>query len=247
MWRLFYPLSSPKTCYRFCTILQPWVLGLFLVVFVLGLSDALFYAPADYKQGEVYRVLFIHVPAACLSLGIYVFISVASFVSLVWKIKISDMVAKVSAPVGAFFTLLTLITGALWGKPTWGTFWIWDARLTSELILLFIYLGIIMIRSVIMNPTLASRASSIITLSGLINIPIIHYSVVWWHTLHQGATLLKWAKPSIASSMLLPLMLMLIAYVLFFVTILLIQLRSELLIHEKNASWVKRKYEISLI
>lgn len=232
-------LSSPKMCYQFCTALQPWIMMLFLVAFLYGLIDGLWIAPPDYQQGDSYRIIFLHVPAAMMSLLIYAVMTLAVIAHFVWKIKVADSVAKISTSLGALFTFITLVTGALWGKPTWGTFWIWDARLTSELILLFIYLGIIALRSAIPEPLVASRASGLMTLVGVVNLPIIHYSVVWWHTLHQGATLLQFKKPTIDSSMLHPLLIMMLAYFLYFIWMLMANLRKELLIKEKNTAWVK--------
>ena len=210
-----------------------------LLAFAYGLVDGLFFAPADFQQGEAYRILFLHVPAAIMSLGVYMVMTVAVITHFIWKIKVADIIAKVSAPLGAMFTFITLIMGSLWGKPMWGTYWIWDARLTSELILLFIYFGIIAIRSAILQPLLAARASGIVTLVGVVNIPIIHYSVVWWNTLHQGATILKFARPSIAPNMLIPLLTMIAAFIFYYIWMLIIKIRYELIIKEKETSWVK--------
>ncbi|OGO92569.1 MAG: heme ABC transporter permease [Coxiella sp. RIFCSPHIGHO2_12_FULL_44_14] len=229
---------SAKHCYRLCCLLQPWVLFLGIMAGIIGLLDGLVWAPADYQQGEVYRILFIHVPAAVLSLGVYCIMALAAVIYLIWKIRVVDVIAKVSAPVGALFTLLTLITGSLWGKPTWGTYWIWDARLTSELILFFIYCGIMAIRSAFTEPFLAAQASGVMTLVGLVNIPIVHYSVVWWNTLHQSASILKWGKPSMVPSMLSPLLWMLLAYSFYYLAILLVNVRYELLKQAKNTTWV---------
>jgi len=237
MWLFINTLAAPKNCYHWATRLQPWIASAGLLLFALGLISGLILAPADYQQGDAYRILFIHVPAAVLSLGVYVFMSVAVMIFLIWKIKIADMVAKVSAPLGAIFTLITLVTGALWGKPTWGTFWIWDARLTSELILLFIYLGIMALRSAIPVETLSARATSLLVMVGLVNIPIVHYSVTWWHTLHQGPTVLQFSRPTIASSMLYPLLLMFVAYILLFIWLMLLNLRAEILAREQGARW----------
>lgn len=238
MWLFFSALAAPKNCYQWAKRVQPWVGSLCLMLFFLGLISALIIAPPDYQQGDAYRILFIHVPAAVLSLGIYVLMSGAALIFLVWKIKLANMAAEVCAPLGAVFTFITLITGSIWGKPTWGTFWIWDARLTSELILLFVYLGVIALRNAIPVETLSARATALFILVGLVNIPIIHYSVVWWHTLHQGATVLQLAKPQIAPSMLYPLLLMLGAYSLFFIWVLLLRLRVEILRREQGARWL---------
>ncbi len=234
-----HKLGSPRSCYRFCRTVQPWLMLVCVTTFLYGLIDGLGFAPTDYQQGDAYRILFIHVPAAILSLAVYAVMTAAMIIFLIWKIKVADVVAKVSAPIGALFTVLTLVTGSLWGKPMWGTFWIWDARLTSELILLFIYFGIIVLRQSIPEPFLAARASGLVTLIGAVNIPIVHYSVVWWNTLHQGATILKWSAPSIAPSMLHPLLIMIIAYFAYYFWMLAAKIRSEILMREKNTVWVK--------
>ena len=232
-------MASPKMTYRWCCILQPWVMVLCLLLFVGGMVQGLLIAPPDYQQGDAYRMLFLHVPVAIMSLAVYVVMATAVVIHFVWKIKVADRVAKSSAPLGALFTGLTLIVGALWGKPTWGTFWIWDARLTSELILLFIYFGIMALRSAIPEPFLAARASGVVTLVGLVNIPIIHYSVTWWSTLHQGSTLLKLGRPSIDASMLVPLLMTIAAIVFYYLWVLMMTLRYELIKSEKDTAWVK--------
>jgi heme exporter protein C len=227
-------LMVVKHCYAVVDQFKPWIGFSSVVLIVLGLVLALAVAPTDYQQGDAYRIIFIHVPAAALSLVVYLIMSVAALIYLVWKIKIADMIAKVSAPLGAMFTFITLVTGAIWGRPTWGTYWIWDARLTSELILLFIYLGIIAFRSVIPDHRLAGRACGLLTLVGMVNIPIIHYSVQWWHTLHQGATVFKFSKPNMAPVMLYPLYVMLSAYFLFYLYLLFIRLQSEIIKRQKE-------------
>lgn len=235
--------ASPKICYRICRWIQPWAMTLCLMSFIYGLIDGLWLAPPDYQQGDSYRIIFLHVPAAMMSLLVYVVMSAAVIFHFIWKIKVADIVAKNSAKLGVLFTAITLITGSLWGKPTWGTFWIWDARLTSELILLFIYFGIIALRTAIPEPLLAARASGLMTLIGLVNIPIIHYSVYWWHTLHQGATLLQFSRPTIAPSMLHPLVIMIAAYLFYFIWMMAASVRRELLVKEKNTTWVKALLE----
>lgn len=240
MWKILSKAASPKTCFDWAGRILPWLAIVTLLTFAYGLIGGLWLAPADYQQGNAYRVMFIHVPAAVWSLGVYVIMSSAAMIFLIWKIKIADMIASLSVPIGAAFTLLALITGALWGKPTWGTYWIWDARLTSELILLFIYGGIVALRSAIPDSRLAAQAGAILTLVGLVNIPIIHYSVDWWQTLHQGATILKFGAPSISGSMLRPLLSMLIAFLGYYCWILLIGLRYQLLLRERQTHWVKQ-------
>lgn len=239
MWTFIHKLGSPKTCYLLAQRLQPWVALLCLCCFTYGLIGALWLSPPDYQQGDVYRIIYIHVPAAIMSLAIYMTMTFAVIVHFIWKIKVADIAAKVSAPLGACITLLTLITGSIWGKPTWGTYWIWDARLTSELILFFIYISIIALRSAIPEKELSARASGILTLIGMVNIPIIHYSVNWWQTLHQGATLLKLSTPSIAPNMLRPLLAMILSMVFYYIWYLLTMLRYELLCREKNTHWIQ--------
>jgi len=177
--------------------------------------DGLLFAPADYQQGDAFRIMYLHVPAAIWSLGVYMMMSISVLFFFIWKIKLADIIAKVSAPVGVIFTVICLVTGSIWGRPTWGTWWIWDARLTSELLLLFIYFGIMALRSAIPNPQLAARASGVFTLIGLVNIPIIHYSVNWWNTLHQGASL-SLTNATIAPSMLHPLIAMIVGFLFYY-------------------------------
>lgn len=224
-----HKLISPKYCAQFISRYQKYLVLFFIPVLFYGLFDGLFVAPSDYQQGNVYRIMYIHVPLAIQSLSVYVIMSVCAAIYLIWKIKIADYIAKISAPIGAVFTALTLITGSLWGKPTWGTFWIWDARLTSEFILLFIYIGIIAIRHAIPEPRLSAHASGIFTLLGFVNIPIIHYSVDWWNTLHQGASILQFAKPTIASSMLHPLLAMIAASYCYYILLVMTKLKRELI------------------
>ncbi|HYF98021.1 MAG TPA: heme ABC transporter permease CcmC [Coxiellaceae bacterium] len=245
MWTFIHQLGSPKSCYRFAGRLLPWVAVLCLLSFGYGLAGALYWAPADYQQGEVFRIIYLHVPCAILSMAIYAWMSVNVILYLVWKLKVADMMAKVSAPMGATFTFLALLTGSLWGKPTWGTYWIWDARLSSELILLFVYLGIILLRSSLMDPVAAAKMSGILTLVGCVNLPIIHYSVVWWHTLHQGATLLQFARPKIAPQMLQPLLVLIVAFSLYFAWWLLLRLRTELLAREQKSQWIAELFKRS--
>ena len=205
---------------------------------VYGLLGALWLAPPDYQQGDVYRIMYIHVPLAIGSLALYTSMSVAAFIFLVWKIKVADMIVQAGARLGALYTLLTLITGAIWGQPTWGTWWIWDARLTSELILLFIYLGILLIRASIPDRVQGAKVASVVTLIGFINIPIIHYSVYWWHTLHQGSSIFLLKQSTIAPSMLHPLLAMIAAFVCYSIGIMCVQVRAELLKREAQANWV---------
>ncbi len=239
MWQWLHRLGAPKRFYALAGSVGRWCGWGSLLVGAVGLYYALFASPPDYQQGESVRIMYIHVPSAWLSMLAYMVIAAASVVTLVWRIKVADLVAGASAQVGAWFTFLALITGSLWGKPMWGTWWIWDARLTSELILLFLYLGYIGLRSAIEERETAARAAAVLALVGVINIPIIHYSVEWWNTLHQGATVTKFDKPSIDWRMLRPLLLMALAFTLFYVSAMLRIARTELLERECDSQWVR--------
>jgi len=246
MWKFLQHLASPKYFYSISQRLTPWFGWTCLIFMVVGLYYGLFVAPADYQQGEAYRIIFIHVPAAWMSMFIYVVMAVSGMIGLIWRMKVAEAFAASSAPIGASFTFLALATGSLWGKPMWGAWWVWDARLTSELILLFLYLGVIALNAAIEDKRIAARASGILALVGVVNIPIIHYSVVWWNTLHQGATITKLDKPSIHIDMLIPLLLMAVAFKLFYVTVVLIRARCEVLEREKNFAWVQELGQIVL-
>jgi heme exporter protein C len=239
MWQFFHRLASPKHFYTLSGKLIPWFGGLALALILVGLYLGLFVAPPDYQQGDSYRIMFIHVPSAWMSMFIYVVMASAGAIGLIWKIKLADVVAASSAPLGASFTFLALVTGSLWGKPMWGTYWVWDARLTSELILLFLYLGFMALQSAIEDKRTAARAGAVLALVGVVNIPIIHFSVEWWNTLHQGPTVTKLGAPSIAVSMLIPLLVMGVAFMLYYAAIVLLRARSEVLDRERNSSWVQ--------
>ncbi|MEM2160950.1 MAG: heme ABC transporter permease CcmC [Candidatus Nitrosotenuis sp.] len=237
MWNLLYKLASPRFFYQYSTRLLPWFWTIFSISAGYTLIGALYLAPPDYQQGDAFRIIYIHVPSAALSLAIYVFMAFTAILNLVWHIKLADIFSQVCAKLGAWLTLLALVSGALWGKPMWGTWWVWDARLTSELILLFIYLAIIVLRQCIPDVERAGRACSILTLVGLVDLPIIHYSVYWWNTLHQQATLFQFAKPNIVSSMLYPLLASLIAFMSYAILVILIQARYEVLKRNKESQW----------
>lgn len=230
---------SPKAAYRLAAICSPWFLLLAFVLLTWGLYGALYAAPIDYQQGAVYRIIYIHVPCAILSLGLYSVMTVSSFVFLIWKVKVMDALSYVCSCTGLVFTVLTLITGSIWGKPTWGAWWVWDARLTSELILLFIYIGILALRQALVHTQMGDKAVSVLVLIGAINIPIIHYSVDWWQTLHQGATILRLGSPNIAPSMLHPLLLCVAGMIFFSAHLMSLQLRAVLLQRGQNNRWAK--------
>jgi len=232
-------LGSPPVFYRFAGAVRPWALGLALALGAVALYAGLFVAPADYQQGDAYRIIFIHVPSAWMSLFIYGAMAVAAFVALVWRIKIAEVVAMESAPVGAAFTLITLVTGSLWGKPMWGTWWTWDARLTSELVLLFIYLGIVGLYHSFEDRRQGTRAACFLVLVGAVNVPIVHFSVNWWNTLHQGSTVRLVGPSHIEASMLWPLLTMMAATKLYYIASLFARVRADLIASEGGKAWVR--------
>lgn len=238
MFNALHRLSSPPTFFAFAGRVLPWLMGSALLLITLGVYQGLVVAPTDYQQGDSYRIMFVHVPSAWMSLFIYMVMAGAGVIALVWRIKLAEVIASASAPIGASFTFLTLVTGSLWGKPMWGAWWVWDARLTSELILLFLYLGYMGLESAIPDKRSAARATAILALVGSVNIPIIHFSVEWWNTLHQGATVTKLGAPSIHPSMLLPLLLMAVGFKLFYFASLLVRARCQMLEREQRSSWV---------
>jgi heme exporter protein C len=230
--------ASPKFFYSLAGQLIPWTAAVTVVLLLAGLYLGLFVAPADYQQGESYRIMFVHVPAAWMSMFIYVLMAGAGAVALVWNIKLAEIFASSCAPIGASFTFLALATGSLWGKPMWGTWWAWDARLTSELILFFLYIGYMALQASIDDPRRAARAAAILALVGVVNIPVIHFSVEWWNTLHQPASVSKIGTPSIHPSMIAPLLLMSFAFTFYFVAVVLLRMRNEILERERHTTWV---------
>ena len=239
MWAWFHQFGSPRYFYRFAGKLLPWLSVPCAILFVVGLYLGLVVAPGDYEQGESYRIIYVHVPSAWMSMFVYVFMAVLAAIGLIWRVKLAEAMATAAAPIGASFTFLALVTGSIWGKPMWGTWWVWDARLTSELILLFLYFGFMALQSAISDRQTAWRAASILLLVGVVNIPIIHYSVEWWYTLHQPATITKFDKPSIHISMLIPLLVMAVAFKLFFFSVLMSRVRAEILQRERRTHWVR--------
>lgn len=235
----FHRFGSPKYFYEISLWLSRWAAVVCVICFVAGLYGGLVLAPADYQQGDSFRIIYLHVPAAWMSLLVYMVMAISGGIGLIWRIKLAEIIARSSAPIGASFTFMALVTGSIWGKPMWGTWWVWDARLTSELILLFLYLGYIALQSAFEDRRVGARAGAILALVGIVNIPIIHYSVEWWSTLHQGPTISKFDKPSIHMSMLIPLLLMVIGFKAFFASTLLIRARGEILEYECNSAWVK--------
>ncbi len=222
-------LANPNRFLRLSGAVFPWSTGLAAVTIAAGLWLAFFVSPADYQQGETVRIMYIHVPSAWMALFVYSVMAVASAVGLIWKHPLAHVVALAAAPLGAGFTLICLATGSLWGKPMWGTWWVWDARLTSVLILFFLYLGYIALANAFDNPTRGERSAAILALVGAVNVPIIKFSVDWWNTLHQPASVTKLGMPSIHVSMLIPLLLMAVGFTALFVSLLIVRIRAELL------------------
>ncbi|WP_435102777.1 heme ABC transporter permease [Arhodomonas sp. AD133] len=240
MWAWFHRLGSPPHFYRTAGRWARWFGVASALLFAVGLYDGLVLAPPDYQQGESYRIIFIHVPAAWMSLMVYVLMAISAAIGLIWRMKVAEVMARAAAPLGASFTFLALATGSLWGKPMWGTWWVWDARLTSELILLFLYLGYMALNAAIPDPRQAARASGVLALVGVVNIPIIHYSVEWWNTLHQGPTVTRLDAPAIDTAMLIPLLTMAFAFMAYFAAVWLLRARCELLQRERRSRWVER-------
>ena len=205
----------------------PWLGGVTLILLAVGLYLSLFVAPPDYQQGETVKIMFIHVPSAWLAMFGYMLIAASALGTLIWRHPLADVAAKTAAPIGATFTFIALVTGSLWGKPMWGTYWVWDARLTSVLVLFLLYLGLIALWHAIEEPGRAGRAAAILALVGAVNVPIIHFSVVWWNTLHQPASVFRLGGPTIDPALLTPLFVMAIAFTLLFVLLHLIAMRAE--------------------
>ena len=239
MWTWFYKLASPPYVFGVAASFRPWLFGAAALAIGYGLIAGLGFAPPDYQQGDAFRIIYVHVPAAIMSVTVYTVMAAASAVALIWRIKVGHAVAAASAPIGASLTLLALVTGSLWGKPMWGTYWAWDPRLTSELILLFLYVGVMSLRSAFEDPARGDRAAALLAVVGAVNVPIIHYSVVWWNSLHQAATVAKLGKPSIAGSMLWPLLSMFVGFMLFYGAVLCLRLQGEVLNRERQSAWVR--------
>lgn len=242
-WAWFHKLASPPSAYAFARILRPWLLWPAVAMMAWAAYNGLFVVPPDYQQKDAYRIIFVHVPAASLSLLVYTMMAIAAGIGLIWRMKLAHAVAAACALPGAVFTALALLTGAIWGRPMWGTWWAWDPRLTTELILLFLYLGYMALRASFDDIGRADRASAVLALVGLVNIPIIKYSVVWWNSLHQGQTLSVFGRSSIDASMVAPLLVMLLAFSLFFGAVLCAGLCVEILRRERNAQWLLKQVQ----
>ena len=233
-------MGSPPLFYRWSSKITSW-LGILAIIFLsVGLFWGLLIAPTDYKQGDVYRILYVHVPSAILGQSIFMFMAACGLINVVWRAKISGMMLKSAAPIGMSFTLIALVTGSVWGKPTWGTWWVWDARLTSTLVLFLFYLAIIGMQSTFVSRKSADTAVSIITLVGVVNLPIVKKSVDWWNTLHQPASISISGESSISSEMLIPLLLSILGVYLFVFFTGLLFMRAEISTREQNKEWFKK-------
>jgi len=234
----WFKYSSPVSFYPLAGRLMPWFTGVTLILMAIGLYLGFFVAPTDYQQGEAYRIMFVHVPAAWMSMFIYLVMAAYAGLGLAFNTRLSSMMAKALAPTGAMFTVVALWTGALWGKPMWGAWWVWDARLTSELILLFLYLGFMSLQAAIDDPRRAARAGAVLALVGAVNVPIIYFSVKWWNTLHQGASISFDKAPSMATTMLVTLLIMSVAFWTYTIAVVLQRVRCEILERERHSDWV---------
>ena len=233
----WFKYSAPSTFYGLAGKMVPWFAWLSAVLFAVGLYISFFVAPMDAQQSEAYRIMFIHVPASILSMFIYLVMAGYAALGLIFNTRLSSMMASALAPTGALFAFMSLWTGALWGKPMWGAWWVWDARLTSELILLFLYLGFIALHASIDDPRRADRAAALLAIVGSVNVPIIYFSVKWWNTLHQGSTI-KFTGTSMHVAMQQGMYTMLLACWLYAIAVALIRVRSIILERERNAQWV---------
>lgn len=238
MWKWLGQYAKPERAYQLCNTLQPYFAVVAVISLVVGVIWGLAFAPQDYQQGDSFRIIYIHVPSAILSMSTYVAMAVAALVGMVWQWRTAYMTMIAMAPIGAVMTFVALFTGAAWGKPMWGAWWVWDARLTSELILLFLYFGVIALYNAFDDKQQAGKAAGVMALVGVINVPIIHYSVEWWNTLHQGATISKFDKPSIAPEMLWPLLVCLLGFAAFIAAVTVMRLKSEIIRREMHRPWV---------
>jgi len=241
MWTFFHKLASPPHFYELAAKFIPWFAAIGAVFVTYGTIAGLFFAPADYQQGDAFRIIYVHVPSAYLSMMAYMIMAISAAIGLIWRIKLSHAVAAAAAPLGAWFTFLALMTGSIWGRPMWGTWWEWgDPRLTSELLMLFLYFGYMALRAAIDDTTKADKASAVLALVGAANIPIIHFSVEWWSSLHQGATLVREGGPAIQAGMLYPLLAMIFGFTFIFGALLLGRVRTEVLFRERRSQWVRK-------
>jgi len=235
----WFRFSSPQAFYAPAGKMIPWFAAAAAILAALGLYIGLFAAPTDFQQGDAYRIIFVHVPASWMSMFVYVVMAAWAGVGLVFNARLSGMMASALAPTGALFAFLSLWTGALWGKPTWGTYWVWDARLTSELVLFFLYVGFLALQAAIDDPRRADKAGAVLALVGVVNIPIIYFSVQWWNTLHQGASVSVTRAPSMAATMFTGMIVMVLAFWMYAIAVSLARVRAIILERERRAVWVR--------
>ena len=236
----WFHYAAPQRFHALAGAAVPWFSALAVALGIAGLGVGLLIAPTDHQQGEAYRIIFIHVPAAWMSMVIYVAMAFWAAIGLAFNARLAFMLANALAPTGALMTFIALWTGALWGKPTWGAWWVWDARLTSELILLFLYVGVLSLHAAIEDPRRADRAAGLLALVGVVNVPIIYFSVKWWNTLHQGASISFAKAPSMAAPMLLGMLVMALALWMYCIAVVLVRVRSLILEREQHAPWVQK-------
>ncbi len=234
----WFRFSSPQTFYPLAGKMVPWFAAAAAILAAIGLYIGFFVAPTDFQQGEAYRIIFVHVPASWMSMFIYLVMAAWAGVGLVLNSRLSGMMASALAPTGAMFAFLSLWTGALWGRPTWGTYWVWDARLTSELVLFFLYLGFMALQAAIDDPRRADKAGAVLALVGVVNIPIIYFSVKWWNTLHQGASVSLARAPTMATIMFTGMLVMVLAFWMYSIAVSLARVRAIILERERHAGWV---------
>ena len=240
MWYWFHKLASPPHFYDVSARIIPWFTVPSIILLTYGTYAGLFVAPPDYQQGDAFRIIYVHVPSAYLSMMAYMVMAVSAGIGLIWRMKLAHAVTAAAAPLGAWFTFLALCTGSIWGRPMWGTWWEWgDPRLTSELILLFLYFGYMALRASIDDTAKADKASAVLALVGAVNVPIIHFSVEWWSSLHQAPTLVREGGPAIETAMLYPLLAMIFGFMLLFGSLILVRLRTEVVFRERRKRWVR--------
>jgi heme exporter protein C len=239
VWKWFHKLGAPKSFFALSGKMLPWF-GMFAFLFLTsGIVWGLLFSPPDYQQGDAMRIMFMHVPASILAQSSYLMMASAGAVFLIWRIKLAEIALQCAAPIGASITFLALASGSIWGKPMWGTWWVWDARLTSTLVLFFLFVGIMALRSAMEDRASAGRATSLLAVVGVVNLPIIKFSVDWWNTLHQSASFSLTEKPAMPIDMWFPLLLMVIGFYLFFFTVWMMRIRAEVLRREKKTDWVQ--------
>lgn len=239
MWEFLHKLASPRWFYEITGKLLPWFAFVAIALLLTGTVWGLAFAPQDYQQGNSFRIMYIHVPSSILAESSYMMMAGVGAISIIWKIKLADVAMQCAAPIGASFTFLSLVTGAIWGKPTWGTWWVWDARLTSMLLLLFLFIGVIALRSAMAGKASAGKACAVLALVGMVNIPIIKYSVDWWFTLHQSSSFSMTEKPKMPVEMWAPLVLMIFGYYAAFFSYWMMRMKSEILEREIRTEWVR--------